>query len=133
MRAAGIVLVVLGSLWSAVGAVLIVVSLLWANPASLPSWVEPAASDPAALGRLALVGVVCVVAGVAQLAAGLAVQRSGFAWASRVGLGAALFGGLVTGTWLVGGLAQGMPVTIFLPLVIAYGYAAWAFAFQRAT
>jgi hypothetical protein len=133
MRAAGIVLVVLGSLWSAVGAVLVVVSLLWANPDSLPDWVDAAASDPAALGRLAVVGAIGVGTGIAQLASGLAVQRPSIGWAPRVGLGAALFGGLVTGAWLVSGLAQGLPGTIFLPVVAAYGYAAWALAFQRGT
>ena len=119
MRAAGFVLIVLGSLWSAVGAVLVVLSLLWANPA--------------ALERLAVVGAIGVVAGVTQLASGLAVQRPGLGWAPRVGLGAAMFGGVVTGAWLVGGLAQGLPFTIFLPVVAAYGYAAWALAFGRAT
>ena len=133
MRAAGFVLIVLGSLWSAVGAVLVVVSLLWANPAALPDWVDAATSEPAALGRLALVGAIGLMAGVAQLASGIAVQRPGLGWAPWVGLGAAVFGGLVTGAWLVGGLAQGLPFTIFLPVVAAYGYAAWALAFGRAT
>ncbi len=131
MRVAGVVLIVLGSLWAAVGAVLVVVSLLWSNPASLPSWVEPATSDAAALGRLALLGLTGVVAGAAQLAAGLAVQRTNVGWPVWVGLGAAVFGGLVTGAWMVSGLGQGQPALIFLPLVAAYGYAAWTLAFGR--
>jgi hypothetical protein len=132
MRVAGMVLIVLGALWAAVGAVLVVVSLLWSNPAALPNWVQPAASDLAAVGRLALVGMTGVVAGGAQLASGLGVQRSAAGWAAWVGLGTAVFGALVTGAWMVTGLAQGQPALIFLPVVAAYVYAAWMLAFGRA-
>lgn len=123
-------LVVLGSLWSAIGAVLLVMVLLSANPSALPDWAEPAASDAAALGSLALVGVTGVAAGLAQLASGLAVQR-GVGWGARVGLATALVGGLVTGAWLVGGIARGEPALIFLPVLVAYAHAAWALAIQR--
>lgn len=131
MRAAGVILIVLGALWAAVGAVLLVVSMLWSNPGDLPDWVEAATSDPAAPGRLALLGVLGLGTGLAQLVSGLAVQRPRAGWAPRLGLGAAVFGGVVTGSWLVSGLSQGLPAIVFLPVVAAYAYAAWALAFTR--
>jgi hypothetical protein len=131
MRVAGVILIVLGSLWAAIGAVLVVVALLWSNPTALPNWVEPGTSDAAALARLTLVGVTGLVAGGAQLASGLGVQRSSVGWPAWVGLGTAVFGALVTGAWMVSGLGQGQPALIFLPVVAAYAYTAWALAFGR--
>jgi hypothetical protein len=129
MRAAGAALIVLGALWSAIGAVLVVVSLLYANPGSLPDWVDLAPSDLAAAGQLGVLGFAGFLIGLAQLAAGLGLQRS-TGWAAPLGLAAALLGGVVTGSWLVSGLVQGRPAIVLLPLVVAYAYAAAALAFR---
>jgi hypothetical protein len=129
LTAAGAALIVLGAVWSAIGAVLVVVSLLYANPGSLPDWVDLAASDTAAAGQLGVLGFAGLVVGLAQVAAGLGLQRS-IGWAAPVGLVAALLGGVVIGSWLVSGLVQGRPAIVLLPLVVAYAYAAAALAIR---
>ena len=128
--AAGVILGILGALWSAIGAVLLVLSWLYGNPASLPDWL---AADPLVGGSapaLAPVGILGVGIGLGQVAAGIAASRGSGRWALVVGMILAATGAGVAAVWLFNGVSQGRPAHVLLPALVAYLYAAWALTFR---
>jgi hypothetical protein len=128
--AAAAILGILGAVWAAVGAVLVIVAWLYGNPASLPDWL---AADPLVSGSapaLAPTGILAVAVGLGQVAAGVATARGSDRWALVLGLVLSAIGAGVAAVWLYGGMSQGRPAQILLPVLAAYLYAAWAIAFR---
>ena len=117
----------LGALWFAVGAVFLVLALLYGGgPGSLPPSVDVDPNLFGAAPRSAALGIVGVVAGAGQLAAGVAIARGNAALGSRAAFALALLGAALVAFWLVNGVAGGRPSIILLPVLLAYLYVAWA-------
>ncbi|HEX2195121.1 MAG TPA: hypothetical protein VHK63_09230 [Candidatus Limnocylindria bacterium] len=123
VTAAGAVLIVLGSLWTAVGVVILAGASLASDPSALPDFADGVGT--AAPASLALVGVPILASGLAQVGTGFALQRSRRPWPVRIGMVLALVSCAALGALVFTGMQGGRPLAILLPLVAAYLYAAW--------
>jgi hypothetical protein len=104
-----------------------VLGILFLDTNNLPAWVDRPSGDFGA-GSLAF-GAGGAAFGLAQVVTGIQVLR-GRRWAQVVGIVLAVMGALVAGLGLLqgfGATATGV-MTIFLPVIVAYLYAAWGLA-----
>ncbi|HEX9634741.1 MAG TPA: hypothetical protein VGB34_04570 [Candidatus Limnocylindria bacterium] len=121
------VLIAFGAFISLVGLALAVLGGLFLDLDNLPTWVDPPTAEFRALSIL--VAGAALAFGIVQVVAGVQIMR-GRSWAQVIGIVLALVGALVAGLGLLQGFgasATGV-TTIFLPIVVAYLYAAWGFA-----
>jgi len=121
------VLIAFGAFITALGLALAVMGGLFLDLENLPSWVEPPSGDFRALSLVLAAGGLAY--GLVQVVIGVQALR-GRSWAQVAGIVVAVTGGLVAGLGLLQGFgasATGV-TTIFLPIVVAYLYAAWGFA-----
>lgn len=121
------VLIAFGAFISLVGAALAVLGGLFLDLNAMPSWVEAPTAEFRAIS-VAVAGVATAF-GIAQVVTGIQVLR-GRRWAQAIGIVVAVVGALVAGLGLLQGFgasATGV-TTIFLPIVLAYLYAAWGLA-----
>jgi hypothetical protein len=122
-----IVLIALGAFMTLLGMAVMVLGMLFLDVSNLPAWVDRPSGDFGA-GSLAF-GAGGAAFGLAQVVTGIHVLR-GTTWAEAVGIVLAVVGALVAGLGLLqgfGATAIGV-TTIFLPIVVAYLYAAWGLA-----
>ena len=122
-----IVLIAFGAFITLLGMAVMVLGTLYLDASSLPAWVDRPAGDFGA-GSLAF-GAGGAAFGLAQVVTGIQVLR-GAPWGQVVGIVLAVIGALLAGLGLLqgfGATAIGV-TTIFLPVVVAYLYAAWGLA-----
>ncbi len=124
--AAGI-LISLGGLVLAIGLAFIVLAGLALDSAALPSWVErpPDSFYAVATGLGAGLGI----DGLAQVVVGIQILRAR-RWAAVAGVILAVIGAFLATLGLLRGFGDSAVgvTTVFLPVVAAYVYAAWAIA-----
>lgn len=121
------VLIALGTFITLLGVAVMVLGMLFLDANTLPAWVDRPSGDFGA-GPLA-VGAGGAAFGLAQVVTGIQVLRR-TTWSQVVGIVLAVIGALVAGLGLLqgfGATAIGV-TTIFLPVVVAYLYAAWGLA-----
>ena len=123
----GAVLIAFGAFISLVGLALAVLGGLFLDLNTLPSWVDAPSAEFRALS-IGLSGAALAL-GIVQVVTGVQVLR-GRPSAQVIGIVVAVVGALLAGFGLLqgfGATAIGV-TTIFLPVVVAYLYAAWGLA-----